>query len=79
MTAPTITHLPGGELQMTTDCYVARYDVGGCLLRIHDFNPEYGPDGPRNAGALLLSIEVYGDRWAPDALMRRFLGVLEGE
>ena len=78
MTAPTITHLPGGELQMTTDCYVARYDVDGRLLRIRDFNPEYGPDGPRNAGALLLSIEVYRDRWEPAQLIRHILTALEG-
>ena len=79
MTAPTITHLPGGDLQLTGDCYVARYDTSCDLLTIHDFQPEYNVHGPHNAGAELLSIYVSTDRWEPGDLMRRILTALEPE
>ena len=79
MTAPTVTHLPGGDLQLTGDAYVAHYDTGSDLLTIHEFAPEYGPHGPHNAGVEVMSIYVSTDQWEPEQLMRRILTALEPE
>ena len=81
MSAPTITKLPGGDLQLTGDAYVARYETDSDhdVLTIHEFQPEYGPAGPHNAGRELLATYVSTDRWEPVNLMRHILTALEPE
>lgn len=81
MSAPTITKLPGGDLQLTGDAYVARYETDSDhdVLTIHEFQPEYGPAGPHNAGRELLATYVSTDQWEPEQLMRHILTALEPE
>ena len=81
MSTPSITQLPGGAIQITTDCYVARFEESGDhdILTIHEFTPEYDAHGPHNAGAELMSISVSTDHWEPGDITRRILTALEPE